>query len=1047
MKLVIAICVMGAAVASANPAPGGARVQFNRDVRPILTANCFQCHGPDPAARKAGLRLDREEGLFGKTDNGIAVQKGKPGDSDLYQRIISGDADEVMPPPKTKKVLTAAQKDVIGRWIGQGAKWEPHWSFVAPERPEVPEVKDGGWVRNPIDGFVLAKLEANGLTPAPDADRRALARRVSLDVTGLPPEPAEVDSFVSDRSADAYEKYVDLLLASPHYGEHRARYWLDAARYADTNGLHFDNYREMWPYRQWVIAAFNRNEPFDQFTVEQLAGDLLPNATRDQQIATGFHRCNVTSNEGGSITAELEANYAKDRVETTSSVWLGLTAQCCSCHDHKFDPITQKDFYSMSAYFRNTAQPAFDGNVSDTPPVLVITPAEKTQRWLELERRGKTLNAQLKARRAETDAAVAGWLESGAGAKLAEAVDPSAREFLLAVDKAGDAALPKDVTWGAGPRKDAPAWRFATSGSVPVAGTESFDSDGGFTVAAWVWAPKSNSVVVSKLDAVGKDKNHGWKVEVSAKGDLTVTLVGDSPADRVFAKPRVARVPVEKWAHVCVTYDGGRLNSGISFYINGVPAAPDPATPGSQMKGSMRGPAPVRWGGDGVVSFTGGGVREAQLFSRALSAEEAAVISKWDTTLKVQLAKDAAKLSAADRTELASLYAVRVDAPYLALVAGREAVEREARQIRFISPVTHVMHEREDAQPVARVLYRGQYDQPREEVKPAIFTALHPVAKEAPANRMGLARWIVDARNPLTARVTINRYWQEIFGAGIVRTTEDFGIMGEPPVNQALLDWLAVEFQESGWDVKHMIRLMVTSAAYRQSAVLTPEKLSKDPANRLLSRGPRFRMDAEMVRDAALAESSLLVRRVGGPSVRPYQPDGVWEAVAMPGSNTRNYKRDAGEGLYRRSLYTFWKRAAPPPSMDVFNAPTRESCTVRRERTDTPLQALVTMNDTQFVEASRVLAERAIKGDEAFNARANIIAMRVLSRRLHPDEMKVMRSALDDLLAHYQDHSDEAKQLIAVGEAKRDEAIDPATHAAWTVLVNQFLNLDEALNK
>jgi hypothetical protein len=786
------VVIMASTAMWLGPAGAADKPTYNRDIRPILAENCFPCHGPDSAARKAGLRLDRREAAI----KAGAIVPGKPDESELVNRIFSKERGEMMPPAASHKTLTAEQKERLKQWVAAGAEYQPHWSFIAATRPQPPVTKDPAWAKNPIDNFILAKLEATGLRPAPEADRPTLARRASLDLTGLPPSPAEVDAFVNDTSADAYQKYVDRLLQSPRWGEHRARAWLDAARYADTHGIHFDNYRECWAYRDWVINAFNRNQPFDQFTLEQLAGDLLPNPTLDQQVATGFHRCNITTNEGGVIAEEYAVLYARDRTETTARVWMGLTANCAVCHDHKFDPLSQKEFYSMSAFFNNTTQPVMDGNVKDTPPTLFVGTAEDRQRLPALE--------------------------------------------------------------------------------------------------------KEIADVKRQIEEQKKQQKPESKPDAKPSPELAAKLVG---------------------------------------------------------------------------------------------------------------------------------------------------LEKELVALRARGTMAHVMQERKEA-PVAYFLFRGEYDKRRDQVKPDTPAFLPPMNEKGPKDRLGLAQWLLRPEHPLTARATVNRFWQEVFGTGIVRTTEDFGTTGELPSHPELLDWLAVEFRESGWDVKKLFRLMLTSAAYRQAALSTQEKLEKDPQNRLISRGPRFRMEAEMVRDYALAAAGLLVEKIGGPSVKPYQPEGVWEAVAMPESNTRFYKRDSGEPIYRRSLYTFWKRAAPPASMEVFNAPTRETCVVRRERTNTPLQALVTLNDPQFVEAARNLAQKALKeGGPNTEVRMDFVARRALCRPLRPEEGKPLADVLAELLRYYQGHAEDAKSLIAVGESKADPALDAPTLAAWTMAVNTIMNFDELLNK
>ncbi|HEX8911327.1 MAG TPA: DUF1553 domain-containing protein [Humisphaera sp.] len=1058
-----------AAVADAGRA--AAPVRFNRDVRPLLSDNCFHCHGPDAGHRKAKLRLDTPEGLFAaRGDDPPAVAKGDPAKSPLYQRIVTNDPDEQMPPAETHKKLSPAQKDLLKRWIEQGAEWEPHWAFARIDRPAPPPVNHAQWVRNPIDAFVLSRLEREGLEPAPEADRRTLARRLSLDLVGLPPAPADVDAFVADKSPDAYERYVDRLLASPAWGEHRGRYWLDAARYADTHGIHNDNYREMWPYRDWVIEAFNRNLPFDRFVVEQLAGDLLPGRTLEQQVATGFQRCNITTSEGGSISDEVLAQYAKDRVETYGAVFLGLTTGCASCHDHKFDPLTQRDFYSLAAFFRNTTQNAMDGNAPDTPPVVVVPPAADRPRWEALAAQRTELAAARDRRRAESAKAFDAWVKAKEHAKLTSPLDPKDElvsaafdgcEGPAAVRAAGaDAAvpLPKGVAWGEGPAKGEHAVKFTDKAALDLscAGGEAaageFDPGRPFSVGAWVLVPPDEGgfAVASRLDPKAKGQSAGWALSVETRVP-TFRLFG-ADGKKIEVRGNSSSRPASgKWAHLFVTYDGSRHPAGVTLYVNGRAEFPDFAADSKPLAGgAARSAAVLRLGTDGKRDLKNGALAEFRLYGRELLAEEVAVLQKWPAVRKA-IARADGKLTGPERGDLQQLYLARFDAEYARSASALADVEQAQREIRKRSPVTHVMAEK-PGEAKAKILFRGQYDQPRDEVVAATPAALHQWPAGFPRNRLGLAWWTVDPRNHLTARVTANRFWQELFGTGVVRTSEDFGIMGENPSNPELLEWLAAELRQPAdggpaWDVKRFFKLMVTSATYRQSAAATPEKLRADPQNRLLSRGPRFRMDAEVLRDSALAASGLLNRTVGGPSVKPYQPPGVWEAVAMFGSNTRFYKQDAGEKLYRRSMYTFLKRSAPPPAMDVFNAPTREVCTVRRERTNTPLQALATMNDPQWVEAARVLAERAMAAGGAFDARLDAVTLAVLARRMDADERAICRAAWDDFRRTYAADPEAAKKLIATGEAKRDESLPPADHAAWTMLASQVMNTDEALNK
>ena len=752
-------------------------------------------------------------------------------------------------------------------------------------------------------------------------------------------------------------------MASEHWGEHRGRYWLDAARYADTHGLHIDNYREMWPYRDWVIKAFNQNMPFDQFTLEQVAGDMLPNPTMEQRIATGFHRCNVTTNEGGVIPEEVEAIYAKDRVDTTGTVFLGLTIGCATCHDHKFDPISQKDFYSMAAFFRNTTQNPLDGNISDTPPVMVVPQPEDRARWQQIGEEHSRLKSQMQKLRVDSAPEFAKWLSDEDRPKIRGPVDPADEVFSISgqdVAFKNHALMPKipsGVRVIDGPVTGSLALRFEPKSAIDLPNIEAIETSKPFTIGVWIYVPKGDegATIVSQLDPASR--NRGWSLELDARrpvlrlssqGNRTLSLRGLS-GDRLEA---------ESWHHVMYTYDGSRSSLGISLFVDGKAMPFEGRSIDVQdIRGDFRTYAPLHVGWDGRKKYFGGGaIADLRVITRALTAEESQIAASWPL-LKVARSKPSAMLSTAEKDALQLYFLNREYSDYQSLLDEERTLMDEREVIARRGAVTHVQNERTDREPFANILYRGMYDQLREKVEPAVPSALPPMPASFPRNRLGLAKWLIDESNPLTARVAVNRFWQEIFGTGLVKTSEDFGSQGEAPTHPELLDWLAVEFRESGWDVKKLFREIVMSSTYRQAAMATPAKIQKDPDNRLLSRGPRFRMDAEMVRDTALTASGLLAVTIGGPSVKPYQPDGVWEAVAMPVSNTKAYRRDTGEKLYRRSMYTFWKRSAPPASMDIFNAPSRENCTVRRERTNTPLQALVTMNGAQFVEAARHLAE------------------------------------------------------------------------------------------
>jgi mono/diheme cytochrome c family protein len=1046
-----ALMVVFAGAGRSSEKDKSAKVEYNRDIRPILAENCFACHGPDSASRKAGLRLDQRDAAV----KAEAIVPGKADGSELVHRVFSAKSKEVMPPPKSKKTLTQAQKELLKRWVVEGAEYQSHWSLIAPVRPPLPEVKDKQWARNAIDQFILSKLEAVGLRPSPEADRHTLARRLSLDLTGLPPSPEDVASFVNDKAPAAYEKYVDRLLASPHWGEHRARYWLDAARYADTHGIHFDNYREIWAYRDWVINAFNRNLPFDQFTIEQLAGDLLPNATLDQRIATGFNRCNITTNEGGVIPEEYLVLYTRDRTETVSAVWMGLTANCAVCHDHKYDPLPMRDFYSMSAYFNNTTQGAMDGNIRDTPPIINVPLAEDRALWDTLAKEMADLRGRIAARKQESRPAFDKWLTSADVEQVVDRIPTNGLQLhallsegsgeAVQINVRGNSRLAKlepGVSWAEG-RVAPKALTLKTGSSIAVKGVGDFEKNEGFSSGAWVKVPRRGltGALAARMD--NTKQYRGWDLWME-NDRVGSHIINRWPDDALKVTSKTPLQP-NRWYHVFVTYDGSGKAAGVKVYLDGVAQPVDVFT--DKLKSTIRTEVPFRVGQrHSAEKLSGVSLQDVRVYGRALSGAEVEQIAKA-TRAAALLAKEAGKRTPAERDELFDGWLVGMDQPFRELNGKLTTLQQEEATLRSRGTVAHVMAERQ-GEPTAYLLYRGEYDKRRDPVKAATPTALPPMPSDLPHNRLGFARWLLRPEHPLTARVTVNRFWQELFGTGIVRTTGDFGVSGELPSHPELLDWLAVEFRESGWDMKKLFKLMVTSSTYRQSAALTKDRLERDPQDRLLSRGPRYRLDAEMLRDYALASSGLLVRKIGGPSVKPYQPEGVWEAVAMIGSNTRDYRRDNGAKLYRRSMYTFWKRGAPPASMEIFNAPTRETCTVRRERTNTPLQALAALNDPQFVEAARYLAQRALKeGGVTCKSRLDFVAGRLLARPLRNEEIGVLQEELEDLLAYYRGHDADARKLIAVGESRADPTLDVPTLAGWTMLVNQMMNLDEVLNK
>lgn len=1002
---------------------------FDRQVRPILSDNCYVCHGPDAGTRKADLRLD----AIGETIDAGYIVPGSREDSEVFRRITSEDASERMPPPSTGKTLTPQQIEIIGRWIDSGAEAKPHWSFVPPSRPDLPDVGNSDWCRNPIDRFILARLESEGLGPSPEADKPSLIRRVTLDLTGLPPTPEEVDAFLADDAPDAYEKLVDRLLASPRYGEHMARHWLDVARYGDTHGLHLDNYRSIWPYRDWVIQAFNRNQSFDRFIVDQLAGDLVPDGTLEQKVASGFNRCNVTTSEGGAIDAEFLVRYAVDRTSTVGTAFLGLTVGCAVCHDHKYDPISQKEFYSLYAYFYSMADPAMDGNAMLTPPVVKLpTPEQATTK--------AALEAELQDVRAKIADALAKIEYADPEAELTAAADLSPREIVWVEDE-----LPPEAQ----PQFDGHPWEFAASDEHPVfSGTKSFrrKADGQaqhfFTGAKPTLTVGEGDVLFAYvfLDPADPPReimlqfNDGSWEHRAYWGENVIAWGADGTASRF---PKGELPPLGEWV---------RLE---------VPVAEVGLKPGSQINGwafTQHG-GTVYWDHAGIVTKT------------PQAGERYRSLRRWELVLKETKAGrdgvpkpilDILDRKPEDRDEAAQKQLQDYFVEYV-FADARETfdplhasvTELEEKLKKLDGEIVGTLVSADLPQPrEAFLLDRGDYEKPKDKVEPGTPAVLPPMPADYPRNRLGLARWLVLPDHPLTARVTVNRFWQQVFGTGLVKTAEDFGSQGERPSHPELLDWLAVDFVENGWDVKRLMRMLVTSSTYRQTARVTPELLAKDPDNRLLARGPRFRLDAEAIRDTALFASGLLVEKIGGPSVKPYQPAGLWEAVGYTTSNTAKFVQDHGESLYRRSLYTFWKRTSPPPGLVVFDAPNRESCVVRRPRTNTPLQALALMNDVGYVEAARKMAERLLR-DEGTPVEERVAKgfRWVTSRYPRPEETAVLTNLLQWQHKYFEEHPAAAEELLRVGEAPREESLPQTELAAWTMVCNALLNLDETITK
>ena len=1041
-------------------------ISFNAQIQPILSENCYHCHGPDSGTRrpeKEPLRLDREKDAFAKREDGNPVIiKGDVAASLLVRVIESTNPEEVMPPPESHKSLTAEQIALVKRWVAEGAVYEEHWAFIPPVRPAVPLAIHPEWVKNPVDAFVQEKLIQKGLPLAPAEDPQTLIRRAALDLTGLLPDPSDVAAFENDPTDAAYTAMLEKYMSSTAYGEHRARYWLDYSRYADTHGLHFDNVRSIWPYRDYVIRSFMTNKRYDQFIREQLAGDLIPAADMDPWIATGYIRCNVSTNEGGAIPEEVHANNTRDRTEAFGSTFLGLTVGCAACHDHKFDPTAQRDFYALSAFFNNTSEKAWDENIDDSPPVLRIPPREKQTEFNAAVATRSVATANYQKRKAVAPSLFLDWLADG-GKPLG--VSAGALELSLRLDESSGDSVKNSAPGGKAATYAAtvnpliwgeslwlwPSMRMDINTEVPMADQGDFESNESFSASMWVnlrMKPANGTTgsgsLISRMGGAGKEVQRGWDLFME-KDKLTVNLVQKWPDKAV--RVQASGIPRGEWVHLGFSYDGSGKAKGVKVFVNGELRSTTVIADALKRGQTIRSEVPLqlgrRGGGDPMreTSF-----QQVRLYRRALDRNEFARLPFEDMAAEI-LAKSP---NPAQWSELEKFIAL--DRFFLTSVDPESG--KALKEIRAADSVIEAMGKggdeclitRERATPAtAWVLNRGVYTARKELVTPATPGFLPDPLQSS--NRLELAEWLFKPTNPLFARVTVNRMWQEVFGTGLVETSEDFGIMGSRPSNQALLDWLAVEFRESGWDLKHIYQLLLTSNAYRQSNRVSPAALAADPGNRLISRGPRFRMDAEVLRDTALQAAGLLARKLGGPPVKPYQPDGIWEPVSMPESNTRHYQQGSGEALYRRSMYSFWKRFAPPPSMETFDAQAREVVCVRRARTNTPLQALVSMNDPQFVEAARKLAERAVMHGSEASVRLQFLSDILLARSLSTDEVAEFLKGLERYSRHYLDHIQDAKDLLATGAAPGSAGLDPIEVASWTMVANQFLNLDETLTK
>ena len=1042
---IVALLATNCVVGQEPAAPD--KIDFDRDIRPILSEHCFACHGPDENKLKAGLRLDRRESAFTARDSGeIPVVAGKLTESQLILRIRAVDPNEIMPPPDEGKPLTGTQIALVSRWVEQGAEWTDHWSLEKIRTPPIPVADPAtGKTANPIDAFVLSKLKSAGLSQSPREDRERLIRRVSLDLTGLPPSIQEVDNFLADQSDFAFETVVDRLLKSPHFGERLALPWLDLARYGDTSGYHNDSLRDMWLWREWVIHAFNSNMPFDQFTIEQLAGDLIPNASIQQQVASGFHRNVMTSDEGGLIDSEYRNLYVVDRVATTGVTWLGMTVACAQCHDHKYDPITQKDFYRLYAFFNNVPETGKDG-VRDRNPkpfLQVLSTAQQEQR--------QQYSAKVQAAESEFAALTKSLVEKQSiWEKEVSSVVPSAvltnPDVHFPLDDSGDGV---DATGEPiqGERHDGAKFVEGSVGaSFQPAGKHwfeygdrfSFEKTDAFSVGAYLYSSPKGGSPFGKMD--DKNSSLGWDVEFHGLRP-SVHLIHKWPDDAIHVQAD-EDLPADTFAHFAFTYDGSGKASGLKLYINGMLAKSTVRK--DNLQGSIQSTTPFHIGRRGTLGTPFyGRIDDLKVYRSELLPNEVAVLGAGDSLKIAALpVKDRSKNQ---KEQLEKFYRQTQAPEWSSLQKSLAELKKTKDDFENALPNTMVMSEMEKPRDTF-IKVRGNYDQDGEKVTPAVpafLPQLAPNADGVQPTRLQLAQWLVSSEHPLTARVMANRWWAMLFGTGIVKTLNDFGSQGERPSHPELLDWLASDLKRD-WDIKRAIKQMVLSATYQQTSRVSPALQSKDPENRLLARGPRQRLDAELLRDNALAISGILNPSLGGKSIKPAQPEGTWEINEMSGYK---YEKSKGADLYRRGLYVYWRRSTVYPSFVTLDAPTREFCVSQRAKTSTPLQSLVLMNDPVFVEAARALAQRILAQPNLDDSARIVYAWRVaLSRAPSQSELSILLATLNKQLKTYRDDKESAKKLASVGDLPKVDSLDESDVAAWTALSNVILNLNETIS-
>lgn len=1017
------------------------KVDFNYHIKPILSDRCFACHGPDKNALKAGLQLNIKEGALEKVleSGGFAFIPGNVDKSEAFQRMTSTDPEVQMPPPESGLSMTPYEMAMIAKWIDQGAEYKPHWSYITPRIPSLPVVKNTQWVRNPIDNFVLDKLENQKKAPNQEADKETLLRRVTLDLTGLPPTIKEIDDFLLDGSAVAYEKVVDRLLNSQHYGERMAVEWLDISRYADSHGYSTDGYRLMWPWRDWVINAYNKNMPFDRFLTWQIAGDKIPNATKEQKLATAFLRNQKLNAEGGIVQEEYMVEYAADRTETVSTVFLGLTMQCARCHDHKYDAITQKEYYQFFSFFNNVNERGMTQNDGNSGPQVMLTTKEVENLISYIS----TSIDSLEVSYTDTSRPIEKQLYSNPTLDLEKDLIMDLG-FDHQVNSKFNQQNNLNVSFSLPGRdqlvqgKNGKGLKFSGYDVMNINSQKlNFDRADTFSFSFWIQSHHENQYMPLLFRLGGKNTGYrGYEVAI-INGYPTIRLSHGLPANLISVRTD-GKLTKGEWVHLTMVYDGSGSATGIKIYENGEKT--DTTVLFDQLSKSFATNGnSLAIGGrqDYQEDIKGYAIMDdLKIYGRVLSELETYAIYSGQKMVATEFSEETLK----------SHYYLTANGEHKSIRHKIQSLRKEKNQILDTVPTVMIMQDLETPRET-HILDRGMYDAPGEVVRPGTPESVLPFSNEFSKDRLGLAKWLVDKRNPLTARVAVNRYWQLYFGQGIVKTIEDFGNQGAMPHHPELLDYLAATFKESGWDVKKIQKLIVMSATYRQSSRVTEQQRLLDPENVLLGRGPNRRLQAEFIRDCALAASGLLVDRIGGESVKPYQPLGLWEEITGNSNILDTYRQDSGEQLYRRSIYTFWRRASPPPTMAIFDAPSRDYCIVRRQETNTPLQALALLNDPQFVEAARVLAERVISEKSTVNDQI-LLAYRLLTG-IKPDSkvMELLGRHYLEQKEHFSQNPKLATELLAIGEWVVVEELSPIEVSAMTVVCNNIMNFDETIVK